>query len=101
MQRRDMPVRVGRSALRLQQAVRGYQFSNRISRCSDRFYAACMYYRASICTSFRTDAFQETDVINVTMPVTKWNYQVTDATQLPAVLAKAFSLRVPEGQALC
>lgn len=49
----DMPVRVGRSALRLQQAVRGYQFSNRISRCSDRFYAACMYYRASICTSFR------------------------------------------------
>ena len=37
-----------------------------------------------------TDAFQETDVINVTMPVTKWNYQVTDATQLPAVLAKAF-----------
>ena len=37
-----------------------------------------------------TDAFQETDVINITMPVTKWNYQVTDATQLPAVLAKAF-----------
>lgn len=37
-----------------------------------------------------TDAFQETDVINVTMPVTKWNYQVTDATEIPSVLAKAF-----------
>jgi len=37
-----------------------------------------------------TDAFQETDVVNITSPVTKWNYQVTDATEIPAVLAKAF-----------
>jgi len=37
-----------------------------------------------------TDAFQETDVINITTPITKWNYQVTDATELPSVLAKAF-----------
>ncbi|KYP14224.1 biosynthetic-type acetolactate synthase large subunit [Flavihumibacter sp. CACIAM 22H1] len=37
-----------------------------------------------------TDAFQETDVINITTPVTKWNYQVTDAAEIPAVLAKAF-----------
>ncbi|WP_316812110.1 biosynthetic-type acetolactate synthase large subunit [Pedobacter heparinus] len=37
-----------------------------------------------------TDAFQETDVINITTPVTKWNYQVTDASEIPAVLAKAF-----------
>ncbi|MCI0920935.1 biosynthetic-type acetolactate synthase large subunit [Sphingobacterium rhinopitheci] len=37
-----------------------------------------------------TDAFQETDVINITSPITKWNYQVTDATEIPAVLAKAF-----------
>lgn len=37
-----------------------------------------------------TDAFQETDVINITTPVTKWNYQVTDATEIPHVLAKAF-----------
>ena len=37
-----------------------------------------------------TDAFQETDVINITTPVTKWNYQVTDATEIPAALAKAF-----------
>lgn len=37
-----------------------------------------------------TDAFQETDVINVTMPVTKWNYQVTDASEIPNAIAKAF-----------
>ncbi|MFB2120957.1 biosynthetic-type acetolactate synthase large subunit [Parapedobacter sp. 2B3] len=37
-----------------------------------------------------TDAFQETDVINITAPVTKWNYQVTDACEIPTALAKAF-----------
>ena len=37
-----------------------------------------------------TDAFQETDVINITTPVTKWNHQITDATEIPEVLAKAF-----------
>jgi acetolactate synthase I/II/III large subunit len=39
-----------------------------------------------------SDAFQETDVINITAPVTKWNYQVTDAAEIPAVMAKAFYL---------
>ena len=37
-----------------------------------------------------TDAFQETDVIGITMPITKWNYQVTSAAEIPSVLAKAF-----------
>ncbi|MBV8325551.1 biosynthetic-type acetolactate synthase large subunit [Chryseobacterium sp.] len=37
-----------------------------------------------------TDAFQEIDVMNITSPVTKWNYQITDAHELPEVLAKAF-----------
>lgn len=37
-----------------------------------------------------TDAFQEIDVINITSPVTKWNYQITDATEIPEILAKAF-----------
>ena len=37
-----------------------------------------------------TDAFQETDVINCTIPVTKWNYQVTRAAEIPEVMAKAF-----------
>lgn len=37
-----------------------------------------------------TDAFQETDVINVTSPVTKWNYQITNAEEIPTIMAKAF-----------
>jgi acetolactate synthase-1/2/3 large subunit len=37
-----------------------------------------------------TDAFQETDVINITTPVTKWNFQVTDAAEIPEAIAKAF-----------
>lgn len=37
-----------------------------------------------------TDAFQEIDVIGVTMPVTKWNYQITCVDEIPAVFAKAF-----------
>lgn len=37
-----------------------------------------------------TDAFQETDIINITTPITKWNYQITDASEIPSVLAKAF-----------
>lgn len=37
-----------------------------------------------------TDAFQETDVIGISMPVTKWNYQVTQASEIPAAIAKAF-----------
>jgi acetolactate synthase-1/2/3 large subunit len=39
-----------------------------------------------------TDAFQEIDVLNITTPITKWNYQVTDANEIPAVLAKAFHI---------
>lgn len=39
-----------------------------------------------------TDAFQEVDVINITIPVTKWNYQITQAEEIPKILAKAFYL---------
>lgn len=37
-----------------------------------------------------TDAFQETDVLGITMPVTKWNFQVTRAEQIPEAISKAF-----------
>jgi acetolactate synthase-1/2/3 large subunit len=37
-----------------------------------------------------TDAFQETDVIGISMPVTKWNIQVTKAEDIAGALAKAF-----------
>ncbi len=41
-------------------------------------------------TLLGTDAFQETDVVGVSMPVTKWNYQVTAAEEIPEAIAKAF-----------
>ncbi len=37
-----------------------------------------------------SDAFQETDVIGITIPITKWNYQVTEAREIPEIIAKAF-----------
>lgn len=37
-----------------------------------------------------TDAFQEADVMGVTMPITKWNYQITSADEVPEVVSKAF-----------
>ncbi len=37
-----------------------------------------------------TDAFQETDVIGITIPITKWNYQVSRAAEIPDIIAKAF-----------
>ncbi|MGS2739563.1 biosynthetic-type acetolactate synthase large subunit [Sinomicrobium sp. M5D2P17] len=37
-----------------------------------------------------TDAFQETDIIGISSPVTKWSYQVTKAADIPIALAKAF-----------
>ena len=37
-----------------------------------------------------SDAFQETDIIGISTPVTKWNCQVKCADEIPVVLAKAF-----------
>jgi acetolactate synthase-1/2/3 large subunit len=37
-----------------------------------------------------TDAFQETDIIGVSMPVTKWNCQVKKPQDIPEIVAKAF-----------
>ncbi len=37
-----------------------------------------------------SDAFQETDIIGISTPVTKWNYQVTEAKEIPEILARAF-----------
>jgi acetolactate synthase I/II/III large subunit len=41
-------------------------------------------------TLLGTDAFQETDMIGVTTPVCKWNYQITSADEVPEIMAKAF-----------
>jgi acetolactate synthase-1/2/3 large subunit len=37
-----------------------------------------------------TDAFQESDVIGISMPVTKWNHQITNAKEIPEIMSKAF-----------
>ena len=37
-----------------------------------------------------SDAFQETDIVGISTPVTKWNCQVTKAEDIPSVIAKAF-----------
>ena len=37
-----------------------------------------------------SDAFQETDIIGISTPVTKWNYQITKASEIPIIMAKAF-----------
>lgn len=39
-----------------------------------------------------TDAFQEADIVGITTPVTKWNYQITKASEIPEVFAKAFHI---------
>lgn len=37
-----------------------------------------------------SDAFQEIDIINISIPVTKWNYQIKHASEIPQAIAKAF-----------
>ena len=37
-----------------------------------------------------SDAFQETDIVGISTPVTKWNCQITKASEIPEVMAKAF-----------
>lgn len=37
-----------------------------------------------------SDAFQETDIVGISTPVTKWNHQITSAEEIPEVIAKAF-----------
>lgn len=45
-----------------------------------------------VAKSLGTDEFQEVDIIGVTMPITKWNYQITSAEEIPEIMAKAFYL---------
>lgn len=39
-----------------------------------------------------SDAFQESDVVSITLPVTKWNFQITSAEEIPEAIAKAFHI---------
>lgn len=37
-----------------------------------------------------TDAFQESDVVGISMPITKWNFQITTPEEIPEAIAQAF-----------
>lgn len=39
-----------------------------------------------------TDAFQETDIIGITTPITKWNYQVTSPEEVPEAIVKGYRI---------
>ena len=43
-------------------------------------------------TLLGSDAFQEVDIIGITTPITKWNYQITHASEIPTIIAKAFQI---------
>ena len=49
-----------------------------------------VYHRSSSISLAGSDAFQETDIVGISTPVTKWNYQITQAEEIPKVFAKAF-----------
>ena len=48
-----------------------------------------------------TDAFQETDITGVTLPITKHNYLVTHASEWRGRSAKRFTSRSPDGRGRC
>ena len=37
-------------------------------------------------------SFQEADIISITLPITKWNYEITNASEIAPVMAKAFRI---------
>jgi acetolactate synthase I/II/III large subunit len=43
-------------------------------------------------TALGTDAFQEAPIIGIVTPVTKWCYQITNAAEVPHIVAKAFHI---------
>jgi len=45
-----------------------------------------------------TDAFQEADIVGITIPITKWNYQVTRAEDIPSVMLKHFTMQLRDVQ---
>jgi acetolactate synthase-1/2/3 large subunit len=47
-----------------------------------------------------SDAFQETDIIGISTPVTKWNYQITEASEIPEIMAKLLHCTIRTSRAL-
>lgn len=72
------------------------------SRCDEPGHAPCRCaygfdpigcdHRSGGCTSRGTDAFQEADIVGITLPVTKHNFLVTDPAEIPRTIAEAFHI---------
>jgi acetolactate synthase-1/2/3 large subunit len=39
-----------------------------------------------------SSSFQEADIISITLPITKWNYEITSAEEIAPIMAKAFRI---------
>jgi len=48
-----------------------------------------------------TDAFQETDITGITIPITKHNYLVDDPADIPTTMAEAFHIATTGVPARC
>jgi len=48
-----------------------------------------------------TDAFQEADIVSITMPITKHSYMVRDARDLPRIVREAFHIATPGEKGRC
>jgi acetolactate synthase-1/2/3 large subunit len=68
-----------------------HQSHHRTGRCVDGFDTLGLHNRSGFCPSMLgSDAFQEVDVIACSNAVTKWNFQVTSASEISDAIAKAF-----------
>jgi glyoxylate carboligase len=90
MQPKDMPGLQARQACALQPQARCNQPHYRHCRCNDRFHTLVCITGQVASPLLGTDAFQESDVLGISMPITKWNYQVTTPEEIPEAIAQAF-----------
>ena len=67
-----------------------HQPGHRHRRRQDGRRAAGLHHRPGARAVIGTDAFQETDVVGLTLPITKWNCLVTKTEDLPRLMAQAF-----------
>ena len=87
-------LRVGSPAgpgLRWSRAVRPRRTSS--LRCATRTWTRCRWSSSPVRSPYAvigTDAFQEADTVGITMPITKHNWLITDAQDIPRVVREAF-----------
>ena len=68
------------------------ELSNRYYGCNDGFIPLVVFTGQVATTVIGTDAFQEADIIGITQPITKHNYQVKDVADFPRIIKEAFHI---------